>query len=76
MEIDFISREVVLNFNSESYIINQHRPIYVKLEYRGSVFKVTDYKKKLNSLSFALPEKDLAILDENSDFFGVEYFMQ
>ena len=56
MEIDFISREVVLNFNSESYIINNHRPIYVKLEYRGSVFKVTDYKKKLNSLSFALPE--------------------
>lgn len=56
LEIDFISREVLVNFNSEHYRLDAELPLYVKLDYRMSVFKVTDFRQVNNSIHFAFPE--------------------
>jgi hypothetical protein len=56
IEIDFISREVMVSFNSEHYRVDPELAIYVKLDYRTSVFKVTDYRQVQNVLHFSFPE--------------------
>lgn len=55
-EIDFIQREVSVTFNSERFQIDQELPIYVKLGYRSSVFKITKFRQTQNSLYFSFPE--------------------
>lgn len=56
IEIDFIGREVLVNFNSEHHRIDSELPLYVKLGYRSSVFKITHFRQNQNSLSFSFPE--------------------
>ncbi len=56
IEIDFISREVMVSFNAEHYRVDSDLPIYVKLDYRTSVFKVTNYRRVQNVLYFSFPE--------------------
>lgn len=56
IEIDFITREVLINFNSEHHSIDMELPLYVKLGYRTSVFKVTEFRQNQNSLNFSFPE--------------------
>ena len=56
IEIDFISREVMVSFNAEHYRVDPDLAIYVKLDYRTSVFKVTDYRQVQNVLHFSFPE--------------------
>jgi len=54
-EIDFVSREVVVYFNSEAHKVETELPLYVKLDYRTSVFKVTEFRLGVNSLHFSFP---------------------
>lgn len=56
LEIDFISREVMVNFSSEHHRIDPELPLYVKLDYRGTVFKINNFRQNLNSLNFSFPE--------------------
>lgn len=56
LEIDFISREVLVNFNSEHYRLDPKLPLYVKLGYRTSVFKVSEYRQGHDSVYFSFPE--------------------
>lgn len=54
-EIDFVSREVVIYFDTQRYIIDPQLPIYVKLGYRTSVFKVSEYRPGQNAIHFSFP---------------------
>jgi hypothetical protein len=56
IEIDFIAREVLINFNSEHHRIDAELPVYVKLGYRMSVFKISQFRQNQNSLHFSFPE--------------------
>lgn len=54
-EIDFVAREVVIYFDAQRFQIERELPLYVKLDYRTSVFKVSDYRRNTNSVHFAFP---------------------
>lgn len=56
-EIDFVSREVVVFFDPLRYKIDHELPLFVKLDYRTSVFKVSEYNERQNSVSFAFPKE-------------------
>lgn len=56
IEIDFITREVLVNFNSEHHVIDTDLPLYVKLGYRDSVFKISNFRQNQNSLNFSFPD--------------------
>jgi hypothetical protein len=55
-EIDFIAREVVIKFDDETYKIDSEIPLYIKLSYRDTVFKVSNFRRKTDSLHFTFPE--------------------
>lgn len=54
-EIDFVTREVVIYFDHNNAQINPEMPLYVKLDYRTSVFKVTEFRQSQNEVHFAFP---------------------
>jgi hypothetical protein len=56
-EIDFVSREVVAHFDSKRFSLDTELPLYVKLDYRSSVFKVTSYRQNQDTVHFAFPEE-------------------
>lgn len=56
LEIDFIAREVIASYSTEFYHLDSQLPIYVKLGYRTSVFKVTHFRQGTNSLTFPFPD--------------------
>lgn len=56
LEIDFVSRGVTVYFDAFKFKINPAIPLYVKLEYRSSVFKVLDFQVRQYSIHFAFPE--------------------
>lgn len=64
-EIDFVSREVVVFFDSLSYRLDKELPLYVKLDYRTSVFKITEFNESQNSVHFVFP-KELKTLELRS----------
>lgn len=56
LEIDFVSRGISLSFDSQKYKLDPNLPLYVKLEHRSSVFKVTQFAEGINTLHFSFPE--------------------
>jgi hypothetical protein len=54
-EIDFVTREVVIYFDTKRFHLETELPVYVKLDYRTSVFKVSEYRRNTNSVHFAFP---------------------
>lgn len=64
-EIDFVTREVVIYFDSTRYALEKELPVYVKLDYRTSVFKVSDFREGHNSVHFTFP-KELKTLELRS----------
>jgi hypothetical protein len=56
-EIDFVSREVVINFDTQKFKIKHHLPLYVKLDYKTTVFKVTEYNSNHQSVTFIFPKE-------------------
>ncbi len=57
LEIDFVNREVVLTFDTKRFILDPQLPLYVKLGYRSTVFKVIEYRQGQKSIHFAFPEE-------------------
>src|SRR4051812_363209 len=56
-EIDFVAREVVIFFDSIQYKVNSLLPLFIKLDYRGTIFKVVHYRQSPNALHFAFPDE-------------------
>jgi hypothetical protein len=56
-EIDFVTREVVVYFDSRRFRIDHELPLFVKLDYRTSVFKVAEYNEQQNSVHFSFPKE-------------------
>lgn len=56
-EIDFVTREVNVFIDFLRFKIDQELPIYMKLDYRVSVFKVTDYNQEQQCITFAFPKE-------------------
>jgi hypothetical protein len=56
LEIDFVSRGIALSFDTQKYNLDPTLPLYVKLEHRSSVFKVTNFAVGMHSLNFSFPE--------------------
>jgi hypothetical protein len=54
-EIDFVTREVVVYFDNQRFQLEDGLSLYVKLDYRTSVFKVTSFRHSLNAVHFAFP---------------------
>ncbi len=61
-EIDFVLKEVVIFFDTESSVIDTRLPLFVKLSYRQGVFKVSQFRFTQNSLNFLFPQ-DIKTLD-------------
>jgi hypothetical protein len=55
-EIDFVGREVVVHYDQSKYRLQEKLPLYMKLDYRGAVFKVTGFYIGQSSLRFSFPE--------------------
>lgn len=56
-EIDFVSREVVIYFNPKLYLVQKQLPLYLKLHYRTTVFKVDEYRQGIGTLNFSFPKE-------------------
>lgn len=71
-EIDFVSREVVIYFDTQRYQLENELSLYVKLDYRTSVFKVSDFRMDLNSVRFVFPTeiKTLELRSSNRIHFS------
>lgn len=54
-EIDFVSREIVISYDHQNFKLNSSLPLYVKLDYRTSVFKIPEYRVKQNTIHFSFP---------------------
>lgn len=54
-EIDFVTREVVVYFDSQRFQLEDSLALYVKLDYRTSVFKVTTFRQVGNAVHFSFP---------------------
>lgn len=56
-EIDFVAREVVIYFDTRRFKPDRGLNLYVKLDYKTSVFKVTDFVLSPDSLAFTFPHE-------------------
>ncbi len=65
MEIDFVGRDVALKLVFSSEAVQVQQPVYVKLHYRSSVFKINHFQLTGQTLQFAFPE-DIKTLELRS----------
>lgn len=56
-EIDFVTREVVVSFDHHRFHVDPELPIYVKLDYRTTVFKVSSYREGADGVHFSFPQE-------------------
>jgi hypothetical protein len=56
-EIDFVAREVVIFYAVKSYEVSPSHPLYLKLDYRESVFKISEFRQNPDSVSFVFPQE-------------------
>lgn len=56
-EIDFVGREVVVYLDTDRNKIDMELPIYIKLDYRTSVFKVVHFRVGQSSIHFSFPKE-------------------
>jgi hypothetical protein len=55
IEIDFITRGVAVFYNPNLYKLDLHSPLYVKLDYKTSVFKIFSFSVDRSSILFSFP---------------------
>lgn len=60
-EIDFVSRGLQIYFDGATSRIDLKLPLYVKLDYRSSVFKIKDFQVSHNCISCQLPTEIKAL---------------
>lgn len=70
-EIDFVGREVVMVFDPRRFKLDPELPLYVKLDYHSSVFKVMDFRQIGDAIHFTFPEelKTLELRDTKRHVF-------
>ncbi len=56
-EIDFVARGLQIYFDGNRSKIDPKLPLFVKLDYRSSFFKVPDFQISANSINFPLPSE-------------------
>lgn len=56
-EIDFVTREVVVYFDSTQFQVSGDLPLYVKLDYRTSVFKIPEFRLVGSAVHFSFPKE-------------------
>lgn len=57
LEIDFISREVIIIFDNDKYAFNLNLPIYVNLAHSKSAFKISEIRQSpQGALHFPFPD--------------------
>lgn len=55
LEIDFVTRGVAIFFDTNKFSINPQLPLYVKLEYRQTIFKLTQFQLGPFGVHFPFP---------------------
>lgn len=60
-EIDFVSRGLQIYYDANKYKVDPQLPLFVKLDYRSSIFKVTDFHLSPNSIDCQLPTEIKAL---------------
>ena len=73
MEIDFVGREVVV-LMGQNFAIDENYPIFVKLDYKHSVFKISEFLIKKNVIHFTFPGmvKTLEMRSAERILFGID----
>jgi hypothetical protein len=71
IEIDFVGREVVMTYDANQFKLSENLPLYVRLDYRTSVFKVDNFRQSQNTVMFPIPElmKTLELRSTPRSFF-------
>lgn len=54
-EIDFVSRGVVIYYDYNQFRVDAGLQLYVKLDYRTSVFKIPEFRLTKNAIHFSFP---------------------
>ena len=57
LEIDFVAREVCLKLTKSSQFLSSQLPLFIKLDHRSSVFKVSEFTSRLGAIHFAFPQE-------------------
>ncbi len=65
-EIDFVTRGLQVYFDGTKYKLDPNLPLFVKLDYRSSFFKATEFDLSQNSVTFLLP-KEMKTLELRSN---------
>lgn len=60
-EIDFVSRGLQIYFDGSRSKIDLKLPLFVKLDYRSSIFKITEFQVTQNCISCLLPKEIKAL---------------
>lgn len=60
-EIDFVSRGLQIFFDGTRSKIDPKLPLFVKLDYRSSIFKITDFQVSNNCITSLLPTEIKAL---------------
>ena len=60
-EIDFVSRGLQIYYDGTRSRIDLKLPLYVKLDYRSSIFKITEFQVSANCISCLLPTEIKAL---------------
>lgn len=57
VEIDFLSRGLVIYYDSQRFKIDKELPLYVRLDYRTAICKTTNFSLEQNCVHFAFPQE-------------------
>lgn len=77
-EIDFVSRGIQIYYDGTRYKLDLKLPLYARLDYRSSIFKISEFKLGHNTISCLLPTEIKALemrtnprhkFDENQEKF-------
>lgn len=60
-EIDFVSRGLVIYFDGTKSRVDPKLPIFVKLDYRSSIFKISEFQVSSNTITSLLPTEIKAL---------------
>jgi hypothetical protein len=56
LEIDFVTREIAVFYDKNSFKLFKEIPLYIKLHYQTSVFKVIHFSEELDSIHLQFPK--------------------
>lgn len=60
-EIDFVTRGLMISYDGTRSKVDPNLPLYVKLDYRSSIFKITEFQVGTNVIACQLPTEIKAL---------------